>query len=155
MNSWLDAVQASAFAQAIAQSRWMTAALSSTHLVGFTLIVGSALIGNLRLLGAFLPDRPIAEVTSTASRAVFIGLGISIGTGALLFAPRAGSAVGNSIFQMKMLLLVVASGVQALVVPRVAQRVVEPVVAARISGVIGLCLWLGVALAGCAFILLE
>ena len=46
-SSWL--------AHVIAESQWLTAALSSLHLLGFTLVMGSALLSNLRMLG--LPVR--------------------------------------------------------------------------------------------------
>jgi hypothetical protein len=154
MMPWLDSVQTSALAQAIGNSRWATAVLSSLHLVGFTLLMGSTLISNLRLLGAVLPDRPIDEVTRPAARAAWIALAISAATGSLLFVPRASGAVANPTFQLKMLLLATAVGVQALALPRVAHSPLQPA-AARVTGAAGLVLWLGLALAGCAFILFE
>jgi hypothetical protein len=51
-------------------------------------------------------------------------------------------------------LLFTAVGVQALAVPRVAQAWRQPA-SAYATGAAGLALWLGLALAGCAFILFE
>lgn len=151
----LDAVQASSLAQTIAESRWITAVLSSTHLLGFTLLMGSAVLGHLRLAGVFLRDRPVGDVTRAASRGLFVGLTVSAATGLFLFVPRASSAAGNSTFQLKLLLLLAALVVQTLALPWVARQPAEPVGAARVTGSVGLLLWLGVAVAGCAYILFE
>ena len=57
---------------------------------------------------------------------------------------------------LALLSLLVAASVLALVVqPRVTARAVAPGASARVLGGTGLVLWLGVALAACAFILLE
>lgn len=54
----LEWIQTTALAQEIAQSLMLTAALSAAHMLGFTLVTGSALVVNLRLLGALLTERP-------------------------------------------------------------------------------------------------
>jgi hypothetical protein len=153
--SLFDALQASALAHAIAESRWATAILSAVHLIGFTVVMGSALVTNLRLVGALFPERPATDVMRPATRALAVGLAISAATGALLFAPRAAHAAVNSIFQVKMLLLASAVTWHATVQPRVASRMPEPVAAVRVLGATGLALWVSLALAGCAFILFE
>ena len=50
--SWL---QATRVAQTVAESKLLTAALSATHLVGLTLIVGSAFVSALALTGIAFP----------------------------------------------------------------------------------------------------
>jgi len=147
--AWL---QASLVARTIAQSQMLNAALSAVHLVGLALVVGSALVTALALTGLAFPGRSAAEI-ATAGRAVLIGLAISVVTGVLLFSSRAEAASQNSFFQLKMLLLVSAALCQ-LVIQRVARRALASRTAPA-AGVLGLALWVGVALAGCAFILLE
>jgi hypothetical protein len=151
--AWLDALQGSAFAQALAQSRWASAVLSSLHLIGFTLVMGAALVCHLRLAGAFSADRPPVEVTGPASRIMRIGLACSILTGGLLFTPRAAGAAANWIFQLKMALLAAGVVLQATAVPHAARAGDGPRVMA--TGLLGLLVWVGLALAGCAFILFE
>lgn len=150
-----DALQASALGHAIAESRWATAILSAVHLIGFTLVMGSAVVTNLRLVGALLPDRPAADIMRPATRGLAIGLAISAATGVLLFTPRAAHAAVNSIFQVKMLLLVSAVTWHVLVQPRFAARTPEPAATVRLLGATGLALWVGLAVAGCLFILFE
>ena len=151
----LEALQSSWLARAIGESQMLTASLSAMHLIGFTLVMGSALVSNLRLLGRLLPERDATEVTRPAARALVVGLLISATTGLLLFAPRARGAAANSTFQVKLALIVAAALIHFAVQPRVARHAHEAPGAARVVGAIGLALWAGVALAACAFILIE
>ena len=139
---------------AVRDSLTLTGALSAVHLIGFTLTTGGALVANLNLLGVLFPDRPPLEVSRPASRGIALGLAISALTGVLLFAPRATVASVNGIFQTKMLLLITAVLFHALVHQRVAGSSVSTT-ARRGTGAVGLLLWTGLALAGCAYILLE
>jgi len=72
----------------------------------------------------------------------------------LLFSPRALAASENSTFQLKMLLLVAAATFQFTVHQRMAAQSSSPRLQ-RLTGTLGMLLWIGLALAGCAFILLE
>ena len=148
---WLETTTV---ALAVRDSLLLTGGLSAVHLVGFTLATGGALVANLTMLGVLFRRCPVADVVRPTSRGVAIGLVISVVTGVLLVAPRATAAMENSIFQVKMLLFVAAGLFQLAVPQRVARRVHASAVR-RLSGAAGLALWLGLALAGCAFILLE
>jgi hypothetical protein len=150
--SWLEVTDV---ARAIGESLLATASLSALHMIGFTLITGSALVANLRLLGVLLSQRPILEVTAPANRAIAVGLVVSIATGLLLFAARAASVSANGTFQVKMLLLVAAAAFHFTVHRNVTQRASGTAPLSRVIGVVGLALWLGVAATGCAFILFE
>ena len=150
--SWLETTDV---ARTIAESLLATASLSALHVIGFTLITGSALVANLRLLGVFLNQRPILEVTAPASRAIAVGLVVSVATGLLLFAARAASVSANGTFQVKMLLLVSAVVFHFAVHRNVTQRASVTAPLLRATGAVGLALWFGVAATGCAFILLE
>ena len=148
-------VEATAIATTIAQSLMLTAGLSAVHLIGFTLLMGSAVVSNLRLIGVLFPRRPVLEVTGPAGRGLALGFGISVTTGLLLFTGRASAASENGIFQLKMLLLVTAAvfhfGLQRKIIRRAS---VTPRLL-RVTGALGLTLWFSVALTACAFILLE
>ena len=152
MLHWLENT---AVAQTVSNSLAWTAALSAGHLLGFTLATGSAFLMNLRLRGAVLEERPAAEIIRITSRGVFVGVAISILTGAPLFMTRASAASSSAIFQAKMLLLVLATSFQFLLWSRWFPRLEGEVLAARASGIVGIVLWLALAIAGCAFILLE
>lgn len=154
MTSFFVWLEGTRMAITVRDSLMLTGALSAVHLVGFTLTTGGALVANLNLLGMLFPDRPPIEVSRPATRGIALGLTISALTGVLLFAPRATVASVNGIFQMKMLLLMAAVLFHALVHKRAAGSNVSAS-ARRGTGAIGLLLWTGLALAGCAYILLE
>ena len=151
----LDALQHSWLAQTIAESQMLTAALSAAHLLGFTLVMGSAVVANLRLMGVMFADQPATQITQPARRALLLGACLSAATGLLLFMPRASGAVANDFFRVKMMLLAIALLVLTTVQGKVARREATERGAARIVGAIGLALWIGVAAAASAFILLE
>ena len=150
--AWL---QATAVAAAVRDSLLLTGGLSAVHLLGFTLVTGGAFVGNLRMLGLMLTDRPAVDITRAAGRGVAIGLLISIVTGLLLFAPRAVGAGVNRTFQIKMLFLASAAAFHFTVHRATSRRPSASPGALRAVGTISFVLWTGVALAGCAFILLE
>ena len=151
----LDALQHYWLAQTIAQSQMLTAALSAAHLLGFTIVMGSAVVSNLRLIGVMFADQPAIQITQPARRALLLGACLSAATGVLLFMPRTSGAVANDFFRVKMTLLALALLVLTTVQGRVARREATERGVARVVGAIGLALWIGVALAASAFILLE
>ena len=151
----LEALQASWLAHTINESQAMTAGLSALHVIGFTLVMSSAVVTGLRMIGVTLREVPVVEVVRSATRTLLIGLAVSASTGALLFLPRATGAAANSIFRMKLTLLLAAILIQFAVTRRVAWRSADPSGSQRAAGACGLALWVGVALAGCAFILWE
>jgi hypothetical protein len=150
--AWLEGTP---LALTVRDSLMLTGSLSAVHLIGFTLTTGGALVANLNLLGVLFPERPPIEVTRPASRGMALGLAISALTGVLLFGPRATVASANWIFQLKMALLVTAAVFHLVLHRRVARNAAASLLMRRATAVVGLVLWTGLALAGCAFILLE
>jgi hypothetical protein len=132
-----------------------TAALSAAHALGFTVATGGALVANLRALRIALVRHSAAAVTVSAGRIIVAGLVTSIATGALLVAPRAASAGTNGFFQTKMLLLVAAAAFHFTAQRYAAARVRDGSMLAVSIGAVGLALWTALAIAACAFILLE
>jgi uncharacterized protein YacL len=155
MDSLFEWLEATAVARTAAESLMLTAWLSAIHLLGFTLVMGSALLANLRRLGALLPQCPVAEVLRPANRAIVAGLAISVATGAPLFAAHATAVSANGTFQLKMVLLVTAAAFHFAVgrIDGARGYVVSPSV--RVGSAASLALWLALAVTACAFILLE
>ncbi len=148
---WLEGTRV---AMMVRESLLLTGALSAVHLLGFTLVTGGALVANLNLLGVLFRGRPAIEVTRPATRGIFVGLAISLLTGALLFGPRATAASANGIFQTKMALLLAAIVFHLTLHQRAARREVAGV-QRRAVALVGLLLWIGLGMSGAAFILLE
>jgi hypothetical protein len=149
---WIEGTRV---ANAIRDSLMLTATLSAAHLLGFTLVTGGALLANLRCLGVLLPRQPLNEVMRAATRGIALGLAVSVLTGALSFSTRATAAAENGIFQLKMSLLVAAAVLHFAVQRRFGRAARPEGGVVRLTGALGLGLWVGLALAGCAFILLE
>ena len=151
MLTWMQETRVAA---AISDSLMLNAALSSVHLLGITLLVGSVLVSSLRLIGVALVDWPADEITRTTRRGTLVGLAVTIGTGLFLVSPRAVSAAANSFFQAKLALLAAAVVVHFTIYRRASATTAERR-RAPVVGVAGLLLWLGVVVSGAAFILLE
>ena len=152
MSALLAWIEATTPARSVAASVSVTAWLSAFHLIGFTILMGSALVAGLRAVGALLNRASLDDVVRPAHRMISLGLAMSVTTGGLLFAARATEIAENGTFRLKMLLLVAAVGFQILALgPKGrAQRQ-----RARAAGAIALALWLALTLTACAFILLE
>jgi hypothetical protein len=150
--AWLETT---ALALWISGSLPLTATLSAMHALGFTLVMGGAVVFNLRLLDRVLTERPPVEMAVAANRLVAAGLALSGATGLLLFAGKATAVAANGIFQTKMSLLVAAALFHFFVGRNVVQRRPENHGFQRLIGTCGLALWIALALAACAFILLE
>lgn len=151
MLEWL---QTSSLADSISQSQMILATLSSVHLLGLTLVMSAMLVSNLRVLGAVFATVPLHDIQRPASRMLALGLSISVITGFLLFMPRAAAAVENQTFRMKLLLIAGGVAVHSLIVAR-SRAAGSSGRVPRVLGMSALVLWVGAALAGCAFILLE
>ena len=151
----LEWVQSTRLATTISESLMLTAVLSSVHLVGMPLLVGSVLFSSLRLLGLTFADRTVSEVTAVPAGAIALGLSISVVSGLLLLTPRASASFDNGFFQFKMASLLAAVAFHLSLYRRVLRQVNASRSMLRLTGALALLLWFAVAVAGCAFILLE
>jgi hypothetical protein len=103
--SWFETT---ALALRIRDSLMLTASLSAMHLLGVTLVGGSAMFSGLRLTGLLLRDQPIETILRPAGRTIAVGLCLAMGTGVLLVLPRLSGAVQNEFFRWKMAFLAAA-----------------------------------------------
>lgn len=150
--AWLESTS---IAQTISGSLPLTASFSAVHLLGYTLVLGGALVMHLRLVGAVLQRTAVRDVVRPAGYLIALGLTISIVSGSLLFAGRATSIAANGLFQTKMSLLLIAAAWQLGVHYRLARTTSQSRQGASAIGFVGLALWVGLAVTACAFILLE
>lgn len=149
-----DWLEASALGRTIAGSLTLTAGLSAAHLLGFTLVMGGAVVSNGRLMGAILPGASFAGVLRVGRFVILTGLAVSIATGIALFSARAATIIESTAFLLKMSLLVAAVAVQIEIWRRAFHdAAAEP--STILIGMLGLTLWLALALSACWFILFE
>lgn len=148
---WLDQT---AVGSTIRQSLWLFPAIETLHLLGMAALVGTITVLDLRLLGWAMPQRRVSEVVARLLPWAWLGFGVQVVTGVLLFSSEAVKIYGNPAFHLKMLLLLLA-GIQALIfqtvvsrkLPAWDDRPVLPVIA-KVMGIISILLWLGIVTAG-------
>ena len=110
---WLED---SSIAVAIRRSAWLYPALEIVHIIGIVVLVGPALMFDLRLLGfsKFVPVLSLGDYLLKWSRR---GLIFVVPSGLFLFITNSTTLAYNPVFWMKMLLLVMA-GLNALLFHR-------------------------------------
>jgi hypothetical protein len=150
---WLVWLETSQVAVAMRQWAWLYPGVEIVHIAGFVVLVGAAVMFDLRLLGLScqLPIAGLARHLLPWSRA---GLALVAPSGALMFAAHATEMADNPAFRLK-LLLIAAALVNAAVFHRWPFRTVgdwDTEVAgpgaARAAGVLSLALWTSVIACG-------
>ncbi len=151
--AWLVWLETSAPAGAMRNWLWLYPIVEIVHIIGFVVLVGAAVMFDLRLLGVSraLPASAMARHHLPWARAALL---LVVPTGALMFIAHATDFAGNPAFRVKLILLA-AAGLNALLFHRGAFRSVtgwESDVAvpatARAAAVASLVLWVGIIAAG-------
>ena len=123
--------------------------IQSLHLFGLTLVLGTTVAFNLRLLGFAMRKMAMPVLNKQLWRMAIGGLWLSIFTGILVFVPDPARYAANTAFKTKLVLLALAILFQFTVFRRTlrseapASRRRNAIVAA-----VSLTLWFGVGWAG-------
>lgn len=139
---------------AVRESLWLFPVIETVHIFGIILLVGATSILDLRLMGLTFRDEPVSKLAGRFLPWAWAGFIIQVVTGGLLFSSEATKMYGNTGFQYKMVMILVA-GVNAFVFHSLAYQSVgkwdkDPVapVSARIAGLLSILLWFGIVAAG-------
>jgi len=151
MCQWL---QDTSIGTSIRESTWVFPILEGTHLLGIAASVGTLLVMDLRLAGFLFKREPVSQVTKAVMPLSMVGFAVMFITGIFLFWSQAIKAYGSIYFKIKLVLLVLA-GINALVFELTMRgksaawdRDPVPPFRARMAGITGLILWVGVICAG-------
>lgn len=145
----LNLIQASALSHAISQSNHLLiAGFQVFHVMGFVLLLAALVLISLRLLGFILEQQPVPEVASQALRLLWSGLALAVASGALMFIGSPKHYFYNPAFDVKMVLLLAAVLVQALLFRKVANSEHPNPWLARTSVALSLGFWFAVSMAG-------
>jgi hypothetical protein len=132
---------------------WLYPFVEIMHILGFVLLVGAAVMFDLRLLGVS-PRIPVSDLARHLLPWSRIGLGLVAPSGLAMFSAHATEWIANPAFWVKLSLIVLA-GINAWAFHRwtfqsVAawDRHVAAPGAARASAVASLALWVGVVTCG-------
>lgn len=151
--AWLVWLETSSAAAAMRGWLWLYPIVEIVHIVGFVVLVGAAVMFDLRLLGLSraVPASLMARHHLPWARAALL---LVVPSGFLMFIAHATEFAYNPAFRVKLVLLV-AAGVNALLFHRGAFRSVTGwdtgraiPIAARAAAVVSLALWAGVIAAG-------
>jgi hypothetical protein len=150
----LASLETSALAVAIRNTIVAFPLIESAHVIGTTLVFGTILIIDLRLLGLAWTRRPFSLIADDVLRWTWIAFAIAAATGTLMFITNAAAYYNNWYFRAKMLLLVLA-GVNMVFFEITDRRSVitwdrqaSAPTAGRIVAAASLAIWIGVIFLG-------
>jgi hypothetical protein len=134
----------------IARWVWVFPVVESIHICGFTLLVGTVTILDLRLLGLCFRQLSVSQVARNLAPWTNTGILVQLITGAYLFSGDPGEYVQVAAFRAKMLLLLLALIFHFTVIRRATApaRDAAPPEWRRPAAVVSLGLWVSVLLAG-------
>lgn len=92
----------------IRQSSWMFPAFESVHVIAITLVVGSVMIVDLRVLGLASLRQRITDLSQSVLPWTWGAFVVALISGAFLFAAKAHTYFDNVNFRLKMLLMAAA-----------------------------------------------
>ena len=142
-----ESLEQSGIGLLVRESLWLFPALEAVHLLGLSLLGGSLLLVDLRLLGLGVRSRTSEQMMVAAKPWLLISLLILIGTGVPLFLSEAVKCYYNYSFWVKMSALAIGLLYTFLIKHPVIRRGAVPRVRAGL-GILSLGVWLTVAGAG-------
>ena len=134
----------------IARWEWVFPVVESLHICGFTLLVGTIAILDLRLLGLRLKQQPISQLARALAPWIWAGLIAQLITGPYLFSGDPFEYVQITAFRVKMILFLLALIFHFTVIraATASSRDAAPLGWRRPVALVSLGLWVGVMLAG-------
>ena len=102
---WLEHTAVSETIQSV---NWIVPTVQTIHIVAIAVVVASALMIDLRLVGAFSADRPMREVSARFLPFVWWPLLVLLATGAIMITGEPARSLKNPAFGIKMSLLATA-----------------------------------------------
>src|SRR6202030_1572056 len=124
ITAFLKSLEASGLATRIGDALWLFPLIESTHVIGLSLVFGTILIIDLRLLGIASTHRSFKQMASDILKWTWAAFALTALTGSLMFLTNARVYYHNFYFRTKMLLLVL-SCINMLVFERTAGRTIH------------------------------
>lgn len=147
---WIESSDAALFFR---RSTWLYPAMEIIHIIGVVFLVGSAFLFDLRLLG-IARKFPVMECVRYLISCARIGFIVVLPSGLILFMADASNLADNSVFRVKLVLIVLAV-LNAAIFHFITLKSVEewnvhqlPPVAARLAGLLSILFWFSVIACG-------
>jgi hypothetical protein len=154
ISPWLKSLEGTALASGIRDSLYLFPLLESVHVMALSVVFGTILIVDLRLLGVASRHRPFVRMSSELLRITWGAFAMAALTGALMFITNARVYAGNTSFRVKMVLLVLA-GINMAVFHLTAGRTVVrweserfAPRSGRVTAALSVTLWIAIIFAG-------
>jgi uncharacterized membrane protein len=103
--NWLQALPLAVF---IHKTPWAFTTVEVVHVFAISMVIATIAIVDLRLLGFASTKRPFAELSQQVLPFTWIAFVVAVIAGGLLFISKATDYFGNTMFWIKMALIVVA-----------------------------------------------
>lgn len=134
----------------IARWEWVFPIVESIHICGFTLLVGSIVILDLRLLGICLRSQLVSRLAKELSPWIWAGIAIQLTTGLYLFSGDPHEYVQIAAFRNKTLFFLLALIFHFTVIRKATLATADsaPLGWRRPAALVSLGLWFCVPLAG-------
>ena len=148
MTAFATWCQQTALAEAIRSRPWPYPAIETFHIAGMVLVFGTILILNLRVFGLILRSEPVSQIAHDLTPLTFIGLGVQLVSGSLMFVTSAMKFTENALFGIKIGLVIAAVAYHFAVHRKAAIARDTPTDRLRLSAAVSFVLWAGVVLTG-------
>jgi hypothetical protein len=144
----------SGIAEVIRENDTLFPFVESVHVIAISLVVGSILVLDLRLLGFASVGRPVSRLANAILPVTWGAFAIAATSGFLLFISNASKYLANGYFDAKLILICVA-GLNMIVFHAIGARDMpqwesrgQPPLPARAAGALSILLWIAVVTCG-------
>ena len=148
VTAFLQSLEASSWGVFIHNKAWAFTTVEVVHVFAVSLLLGTIMIVDLRLLGLASAKRLFTEVARQVLPFTWAAFVLAVAAGSLLFISRATEYVASPVFWTKMALIVLA-GINMIIFEFVTVRGVEkwnldasPPPAARLAGAVSISCWI-------------
>ncbi len=154
ITGFLASLESSNLATGIRDSLYVFPLIESLHVLGLTMVFGTMLIVDLRLLGIASIRRPFTRITSDIMKWTWASFIWTAATGVLMFITNASVYYHNFFFRTKIVLLALA-GINVLIFELTSGRTVHrwhkdasAPLAGRTAAILSLVLWITIIVMG-------
>jgi hypothetical protein len=106
--AWLKSLEGTGLASGIRDSLYLFPFLEAVHVMALSVVFGTIMIVDLRLMGVASSHRPFARMSAELLRITWGAFAVAAVTGTLMFMTNARVYAGNTSFRIKMVLLLFA-----------------------------------------------
>jgi hypothetical protein len=150
LQEYFEMLEHARWVTTIGGTGWMYQAVEITHYFSLFVLVGSAVLVDLRVLGIAARRQSVAQISEQLFPWVWIALSLALVSGFVMFATDAGDYYADWVFRVKMSVILLAI-VSTVIVQRNAARWDWPTANHtwfKIAALASLFFWIGAILAG-------